>query len=118
MPLRGWCLIIVELQQRVAVPMTLFLKQNCLGRSRGINIIDSTDIKVCHNRRIHNHKVLAAVAEKGQCSLGWFYWFKLHLSINDKGGILTFTLQRQRGRPEYQTNDLDDGTNIWQIIRG
>ncbi|MEP6613709.1 MAG: IS982 family transposase, partial [Mucilaginibacter sp.] len=27
----------VELQQRVAVPMMLFLKTSCLGRSRGIN---------------------------------------------------------------------------------
>lgn len=57
----------VELWQRVAVPMMLFLKMNCLGQSRGINFIDSTHIKVCHNRRIHNHKVFAAVAERGQC---------------------------------------------------
>ena len=32
----------VELQQKVAVPMMLFLKTNCLGKSRGINFIDST----------------------------------------------------------------------------
>ena len=51
----------VELQQRVAVPMMLFLKTHCLGASRGINFIDSTHIKVCHNRRIHNHKVFASV---------------------------------------------------------
>lgn len=84
----------VELQQRVAVPMMLFLKTNCLGRSRGINFIDSTHIKVCHNRRIHNHKVFAAVAERGQCSIGWFYGFKLHLIINDKGEILSFYLTK------------------------
>jgi len=84
----------VELQKRVAVPMMLFLKTRCLGRSRGINFIDSTHIKVCHNRRIHNHKVFASVAERGQCSIGWFYGFKLHLIINDKGEILSFTLQK------------------------
>jgi len=84
----------VELQQRVAVPMMLFLKTNCLGRSQGINFIDSTHIKVCHNRRIHNHKVFASVAERGQCSLGWFYGFKLHLIINDKGEILSFYLTK------------------------
>ncbi len=83
----------VELQQRVAVPM-MFLKQNCLGRSRGINFIDSTHIKVCHNRRIHNHKVFSAVAERGQCSIGWFYGFKLHLIINDRGEILSFYLTK------------------------
>jgi hypothetical protein len=84
----------VELQQRVAVPMMLFLKRNCLGESRGINFIDSTHIKVCHNRRIHNHKVFAEVAERGQCSIGWFYGFKLHLIINDKGEILSFYLTK------------------------
>lgn len=84
----------VELQQRVAVAMMLFLKTRCLGQSHGINFIDSTHIKVCHNRRIHNHKVFAAVAERGQCSLGWFYGFKLHLIINDKGEILSFYLTK------------------------
>ncbi|MEO5911441.1 MAG: IS982 family transposase [Pelobium sp.] len=84
----------VELQQRVAVPMMLFLKTHCLGNSRGINFIDSTHIKVCHNRRIHNHKVFAQVAERGQCSIGWFYGFKLHLIINDRGEILSFYLTK------------------------
>ena len=84
----------VELQQRVAVPMMLFLKTKCLGQSQGINFIDSTHIKVCHNRRIHNHKVFVSVAERGQCSIGWFYGFKLHLIINDKGEILSFYLTK------------------------
>lgn len=76
----------IELQSRVAVPMMLFLKMNCLGKSRGINFIDSTHIKVWHNRRIHQHKVFKEVAERGFCSIGWFYGFKLHLIINDRGG--------------------------------
>ena len=85
---------LVELQSRVAVPMMLFLKIKCLGQSQGINFIDSTHIKVCHNRRIHNHKTFASVAERGQCSIGWFYGFKLHLIINDKGEILSFYLTK------------------------
>jgi hypothetical protein len=84
----------VELQQKVAIPMMFFLKINCLGKSTGINFIDSTHLKVCHNRRIHNHKVLKNVAERGQCSIGWFYGFKLHLIINDKGEILSFYLTK------------------------
>jgi Transposase DDE domain len=84
----------VELQQRVAVPMMLFLKTHCLGQSQGINFIDSTHLKVCHNRRIHNHKVFSSVAERGQCSIGWFYGFKLHLIINDRGEILSFYLTK------------------------
>jgi len=84
----------VELQQRVAIPMMLFLKMHCIGKSTGINFIDSTHIKSCHNRRIHNHKVFKGVAERGQCSIGWFYGFKLHLIINDKGEILSFYLTK------------------------
>ena len=84
----------IELQRKVAVPMMLFLKLQCLGESRGINFIDSTHIKVCHNRRIHNHKVFAPIAERGQCSIGWFYGFKLHLIINDCGEILSFYLTK------------------------
>lgn len=84
----------VELIPRVAVPMMLFLKTKCLGKCSGISFIDSTHLKVCHNRRIHNHKVFNGVAERGQCSIGWFYGFKLHLIINDKGEILSFYLTK------------------------
>lgn len=84
----------VELQKRVAVPMMLFIKMHCLGKSNGINFIDSTHLKVCHNRRIHQHKVFKDVAERGQCSIGWFYGFKLHLIINDCGEILSFYLTK------------------------
>jgi len=83
----------VELQQRAAVPMMLFLKTHCLGQSSGINFIDSTHIKVCHNKHIH-HRVFAQVAERGQCSIGWFYGFKLNLIINDRGEMLSFYLAK------------------------
>ena len=67
-------------------------KRDCLGRSRGLNFIDSTPIKVCQNRGIHNHKVFTAVAERWQRWLGWFCGFKLHLIINDKGEIQKLTV--------------------------
>lgn len=84
----------VELQPRCAVVFMLFVKMRCLGKSRGINFVDSTHIKVCHNRRIHSHRVFDGHAERGQCSIGWFFGFKLHLIINDKGEILSFYLTK------------------------
>jgi hypothetical protein len=84
----------IELQQRVALPYMMFLKYKCMGKSHGINFVDSTHIYVCHNRRIHQNKVFKNVAERGQCSLGWFYGFKLHLIINEKGEILSFYLTK------------------------
>jgi hypothetical protein len=47
---------------------------------------------VCTNRRIKRHKVFAGLAARGQCSLGWFYGFKLHLVINQHGEVLAFML--------------------------
>ena len=84
----------VELEKRVAVPMMLFLKYKCMGQCSGISFIDSTHMKVCHNRRIRQHKTFVEVAERGKSSIGWFYGFKLHLIINDKGEILAFYLTR------------------------
>ena len=84
----------VELQKKVAVPLMLFLKHRGLGKSRGINFVDSTHMKVCHNRRIHQHKTFKGVAERGFCSIGWFFGFKLHLIINDSGEILSFFLTK------------------------
>lgn len=80
----------VELQQKNVIPMAIFLKTCCLGKCTGISFIDSTPLRVCHIKREKQHKVFKAMATKGQCSLGWFFGFKLHLIINDKGEILDF----------------------------
>lgn len=36
------------------------------------------------------HKTFEGLAERGKCSMGWFFGFKLHLIINDKGKIFNF----------------------------
>ena len=82
----------VELQKKVVVKLAIFLKIFCLGKCTGISYIDSTPIRVCHIKREKQHKVFKGFAQKGQCSLGWFYGFKLHLIINDKGEILDFII--------------------------
>jgi hypothetical protein len=84
----------VALKKKVAVPLMMFLKTKGLGKCRGISFIDSTHLKVCHNRRIHQHRTFKKVAERGFCSIGWFFGFKLHLIINDRGEILSFFLTK------------------------
>lgn len=84
----------VALKKKVAVPLMMFLKTKALAKCRGISFVDSTHLKVCHNRRIHQHKTFKSVAERGYCSIGWFYGFKLHLIINDKGEIISFFLTK------------------------
>lgn len=84
----------IELLTRCGIAYMLFVKTSCMGQCTGINYIDSTPLRVCNNRRIHNHKVFASTAERGYCSMGWFFGFKLHLIINDKGELMSFYLTK------------------------
>lgn len=78
--------------QYATVPLLLYMMKFRVGKCTGISFIDSTTIDVCHNRRIHSHKVFKDTAERGKSSTGWFYGFKLHLVINDRGEILSCCL--------------------------
>lgn len=81
----------VTLMPRVVLLLWTYLVSR-MGRCTGISFIDSTALKVCHNRRIARNKVFAGLARRGQSSMGWFYGFKLHLIVNEHGEILSFTL--------------------------
>jgi len=82
----------VELMRNVAAPLTLYLMKHSFGKCSGISFLDSTTIDVCDNRRIYSHRVFDGLAKKGKSSTGWFFGFKLHLAINDKGEIIAFCL--------------------------
>ncbi len=82
------------LQERILLPLMLYLRHRGLGVSRGINYIDSTLLRVCHIKREKQHKVFKGVAEKGKSTMGWFFGFKLHLIINDRGELLSFYLTK------------------------
>jgi len=79
----------VTLMPSMLVPMTLFLCSQ-KGECTGISYIDSTKLKVCENIRIPRNKVFRGIAQRGKSSTGWFYGFKLHLIVNDKGELLSF----------------------------
>ena len=82
----------VELEKEVAVPLALFIKKVLLGKCTGISFVDSTPLRVCRNQRIHIHKVFKGIAQRGKCSMGWFFGFKLHLICNEKGELLNFMI--------------------------
>jgi transposase len=81
----------VRLMPRVVLLLWAYALYRC-GRCTGVSFIDSTTLRVCHNRRITRHRVFAGRAARGQSSMGWFYGFKLHLVVNDQGDILAFML--------------------------
>lgn len=81
----------VQLMSRVLVPLCAYLVK-CYGQCSGISFIDSTPIAVCHNRRIRQHKVFDGLAARGRNSVDWFFGFKLHLVVNDRGELLACRL--------------------------
>lgn len=82
----------VERQAQVGLHLLLFLQTCALGKCTGISIIDSTPLVACHIKRAHMHKTMKGWAAMGKCTMGWFYGFKLHLGINDKGEIIQWLL--------------------------
>jgi hypothetical protein len=98
----------VELMPSALVPLCGYL-QSRKGRCSGISFVDSTALKVCHNRRIHSHKVFAGCACRGKTSVDWFYGFKLHLVINDCGELLNVRLT---------PGNTDDRRPVPELVKG
>ncbi len=82
---------LVEPMPYAALPMVFFAHSRC-GECTGISFTDSTTINVCDIHRIQQHRVFKSIAWRGKDSTGWFYGFKLHISINYKSEILGFCL--------------------------
>ena len=82
----------VELEKEVAIPLALFIKKVLLGKCTGISFVDSTPLRVCRNQRIHIHRTFRGIAQRGKCSMGWFFGFKLHLICNEMGELLNFVI--------------------------
>ena len=81
----------VRLMKTLFIPLFSYLV-HIKGKITGISFVDSTSIRVCHNKRISRNKVFKGLAKRGKTTAGWFYGFKLHLIINDKGEIIAFQL--------------------------
>lgn len=98
----------VEFIPSALVPLCAYFQQHCLGDCSGISFIDSTSLEVCLNQRIGSHKVFAGLAERGKTSTGWFFGFKLHLVINDRGELLNVTLT---------PGNVDDRKPVPKLVR-
>src|SRR2546423_1018549 len=98
----------VELMPAALVPLCGYLQAR-KGKCSGISFSDSTSLKVCHNRRIHSHKVFAGCARRGKTSVDWFFGFKLHLVINDRGELLSLRLT---------PGNVDDRRPVPELVKG
>lgn len=97
----------VALIKTILVPLCFFL-QSFTGEKTGIYFVDSTPIKVCHIKRERQHKVFKGLAEKSKSTIGWFFGFKLHLVINDKGELMAFKLT---------TGNTDDRKPVPNLVK-
>ena len=105
----------LKLMETVLVPLCSYLTHR-KAKPTGIAFIDSTTLKVCHNIRIPRHKVFADIAERGKSTMGWFYGFKLHLIINDEGGILGIKVTAGNVDDRYPVPELT--TNLFGTLYG
>ena len=83
-----------QVQNRLFMPLMLYINNRGLGQCTGISYVDSTTLPVCHIKREKQHKVFKGIAQKSKSTMGWFFGFKIHLIINDKGEILSFCFSR------------------------
>lgn len=81
----------VEWMPSTLLPLCAYLR-SCFGSCTGISFLDSTSLKVCHNRRINQHRVFQNLAARGKTSVDWFFGFKLHLVVNEHGELLNVVL--------------------------
>ncbi len=78
-----------EIMSSIHMPLTTYLYSR-LGEKTGLYYVDSTPLKICHNKRIYWHKTFDEITERGKTSMWWFLGFKLHVVINNKGELVAF----------------------------
>ena len=96
----------VELMPSALIPLCAYLR-SCQGGCTGISFIDSTPLAVCHPHRRHQHRLFADVAQWGKSSTGWFFGFKLHVVVNDRGQLLNVALT---------AGNVDDRTPVPDLV--
>ncbi len=98
----------IELIPMLLVPLAAFMTSRC-DKSEGLAFVDSASLCVCENIRIPRHKTFAGTAGRGKSSTGWFYGFKLHLVVNDRGGIVSFCIT---------PGNVDDRKPVPKLVKG
>lgn len=81
----------VTLMPRLFTPLCVLL-HSLKGDETGIYIMDSTPLAVCRNARINRHRTFEGLAARGKTTMGWFFGFKLHVVMNNRGELMAIRI--------------------------
>lgn len=81
-----------EFERDALISLAAYL-QTKRGECTGISFVDSTKLAVCENLRIPQHRQFADLARRGFTSTGWFFGFKLHVAVSERGELLNPSCQ-------------------------
>jgi len=84
----------VGLMPRLFMPFNILIHL-LFGQETGTYFVDATTIKACHNKRRYSNKVFQGLAKHSKSSMGFFYGFKLHVIINNKGEIMALKVTKE-----------------------
>ena len=100
--------LFLAVMSRIIMPMSAYFT-SLKGKPSGLEFIDSTSIKVCHNMRIPRHKTFDGIAQRGKGTMGWFYGFKLHLVVNHHGEIVAAKVTTGNVHDTQPVRELAEG---------
>ncbi|ALB22376.1 Transposase DDE domain protein [Piscirickettsia salmonis] len=83
----------VELMPSILLPLCFFIAAQ--GKTAtGIYFVDSTILRVCHEKRASQNRVFKGLAKKSKSTMGWYYGFKVHIIVNDMGELMAFKMSK------------------------
>ena len=101
----------LEVMPTALVPLCSYFS-TVKGKPSGIEFIDSTSIKVCHNLRIPRQKTFDGITKRGKGTMGYFFGFKLYLIVNHLGEILAAKITAAN---VHDTHQLKIWHQLYQI---
>ena len=110
----SYCRFVVLMRDNMQI-LAAFL-QSRFDEATGISYIDSTPVQVCKPKRMSRNKVFKTTARKGKSTIGWFFGFKLHLIVNEVGGLLAVKLTK--ANVDDRSPVLDMVSNIFGKLFG
>src|SRR4051794_31792368 len=98
----------VSLMPRLFVPLMVLL-HSLSGEPSGVYFADATKLAVCHNRRLHRHKVFDGLAARGKTSMGEAgQRFRRRSRWNGQMRVVLWSQAALRDQPQGSDHGVED----------